>query len=356
MKHGDILKLRLANQLITNRRSETPAEVVSTLLAIQAQDYAGSKWSIGLRLPGGTEVQVEKAITDRTIIRTWPMRGTLHFVAAEDARWMLKLLTPRIISRTAGRYRQLELNDAIFGKCRDLLVKYMQGGKQLMRNEVYAILESNGIATDGQRGIHVINHLAQLQVLCHGSHNDKQPTYVLFDEWVSVSKELEGEEAIAELALRYFMGHGPATLQDFVWWAGLKISDARKGLEAVATQLCRIDVEGELFWTAPDLLDLPLPKSVQLLPGFDEYMLGYTQRTLMVPEQHLPKIVPGGNGMFMPTLVIDGKVVGLWKRTFQRNGVKVQLFPFGTLNKVNQAKVDHAIRLYGVYLGKEVLN
>lgn len=354
MKIKDILRLRLFNQQISENTLKTAGELVSWLGAIQAQDYAGAKWSIGLRVKNLNETGVEKAIENRTIVRTWPMRGTLHFVAAEDVRWMLRLLIPRIMAGMAGRNRQLELDDAVFNKSQDLLLKAMEGGKQLMRSEVYAILEENKIATTGQRGIHIINYLAQKQVLCHGLHNEKQATYVLLDDWIPESKKLEEEEALAEIALRYFKSHGPATIQDFAWWTGLKLSDARKGIAANARALSEKEVEGHIFLFPAGLPDNRPARSVHLLPGFDEYMLGYTNRVLMTGEENLSRIVPGNNGMFMPTIVVDGKVKGLWKRTVKKDKVHIELLPFETLNKETLQRINTAANRYSKYTSKEI--
>ena len=355
MKIQDILRLRLYNQQISRNGFETPKEVVSWLGAVQAQDYSGAKYAIGLRLKNSKENQVEKAIADRAIIRTWPMRGTLHFIDADDVRWMLSLLTPRIISGMAGRNRQLELDDKVFGKSNELLVKAMEGGKQLMRSEVYEILENHGIATSGQRGIHIINYLAQHQVLCHGFHNEKQPTYALLDEWIPASKKLDKDEALAEIALRYFNSHGPATVNDFVWWTGLKLSDARKGLNAIAGRLLCEEVGGNTYWFSPELPDKTPAKTAILLPGFDEYMLGYTNRSLMVDKEFLPRIVPGNNGMFMPTIVIDGIAQGIWKRSFKKDKVMIELFPFEKLTRSQLEQINSAAKRYGKYVQKEPL-
>lgn len=354
MTLNEIILLRLYNQQISHNPSQSPEDVVAWMGAIQAQDYAGAKWSLGLRLPNGTEADIDQAIARKAIVRTWPMRGTLHFVAADDVRWMLKLLTPRIIAGSAGRNRQLELDDTIFNKSQDLLIAAMQGGKQLMRSDVYAVLENAGVTTAGQRGIHIINHLAQKQVLCHGVHNEKQPTYALLDEWIPVSKNLERKEALAELALRYFKSHGPATLNDFVWWSGLKISDAKEGLNAVSSMLEQMDFEGKTYWAEADHPELSAIQSTFLLPGFDEYMLGYTDRTLILAAQHAGKIVPGNNGMFMPTIVVDGKVKGLWKRVLKKDKISIEILPFEKFTKAKIKLIAAGAKKYGHYLGKNV--
>lgn len=354
MTLDEIILLRLYNQQISHNPSKSPEEVVSWMGAIQAQDYAGAKWSLGLRLPNSREADIEEATARRAIVRTWPMRGTLHFVAADDVRWMLKLLTPRIIAGSAGRNRQLELDEKIFNKSRDLLIRAMEGGKQLMRSEVYTILENADITTAGQRGIHIINHLAQKQVLCHGVHNEKQPTYALLDEWIPASKNLEGKEALAELALRYFKSHGPATLNDFVWWSGLKISDAKEGLNAVLPRLERIEFDGKTYWCEALHPEINAIQSIFLLPGFDEYMLGYTDRTLILEAQHAGKIVPGNNGMFMPTIVVDGKVKGLWKRVPKKEKISIEILPFEKFIKAKIKLITTEAKKYGKYLGKSI--
>ncbi|TLU98717.1 winged helix DNA-binding domain-containing protein [Dyadobacter luticola] len=350
----DIIHLRLQNQLISDARVKSPEEVVSWLGAMQAQDYTGARWSIGLRLQGIKDSDIDKALASKSIVRTWPMRGTLHFVASEDVHWILKLLTPRIISGMAGRNRQLSLDEKVFAKSEKLLVPALEGGKQLMRSEVFKIWEDHGIKTSDQRGIHIINYLAQKQVICHGLHNEKQATYTLLDEWVTKSRNLEGEEALAELALRYFTSHGPATIQDFIWWTGLKITDAKLALNSISGKLQSSEMVGKIYWYSPELPDRVKSDAVFMLLGFDEYMLGYTDRSLILHRDHSQKIVPGNNGMFMPTIIIGGKVRGTWKRTIKKDAVQID---FSAFEKVSQAKkhsFEVAARKYGKYLGKTV--
>jgi hypothetical protein len=354
MKVEDILHARLHNQLISNYSAKTPAEIISGMVAIQAQDYLGAKWSIGLRFPGLKDSDIDQAIKSKSVVRTWPMRGTLHFISAADARWMLRLLTPRIISGSAGRHRQLELDETTFNKSKDLLIQAMEGGKQLIRNDVYQILEDNGIRTTGQRGIHIINYLAQKQILCHGIHNEKQATYTLFDEWITESKNIEGEEALAELAYRYFVGHGPATINDFIWWTGLKISDAKNGLNAVKDRLQSFEVNKKIYWTGTDLPDQGKTNSTYLLPGFDEYMLGYTDRSLSLDPMFSNRIIPGNNGVFMPTIIINGKVEGTWKRILKTEKVLLEIFPFYKLTASNIKSITKEAKTYGSFLDKTV--
>ncbi len=352
MTPQDIAQSRLYHQQIANTRFKEPSQVVSWLGALQAQDYAGAKWSIGLRLPDATDADIEQAIADKTIIRTWPMRGTLHFVAPEDVRWMLALLTPRVIANSAKRHEQLALDKAIFARSKELFAQALQGGQQLTRQEMMDVLEQAGISSNNQRGYHILGWVAQTGFICFGPMRGKQPTFVWLDEWVPGGKNLTRDEALAELANRYFTGHGPATLQDFRWWSGLKVADARASLEMVKSQLSQETVNGQTYWMSPDM---PVTKDTSpttyLLPGFDEYMLGYTDRSAALESIHSPKIIPGNNGMFSPTIVIDGKVAGTWKRTFKKDSVVIAVSPFTSLSEAQSRAIVVAAERYGKFVG-----
>lgn len=351
---------RLAAQGVTTAHGSSPAEVVAHLGAMQAQDYLGSLWGIGLRLSGTTEDVVEQAIANREIVRTWPMRGTLHFVAAADVRWMLKLMTPRVVAGSAGRHRQLELDGATFKRSEKLLVRALKGGKVRTRGDLFTMLERNRVDPSGQRGIHILSKLAQEGVLCFGPREGKQPTFVLLDDWVPESRHLERDDAIAEIARRYFRSHGPATLMDFVGWTGLKITEGRQGLEAVSGELHKEVIKGVEYWMPPSVTTPASPKgkgkssTVHLLPGFDEFVLGYKDRTTVIPPAHLNKIVPGGNGMFMSTIVSRGQVAGLWKRTLKGKSARVELMPFGKLTAAELRACSRQVSRYGEFLGVEM--
>ncbi len=351
----DIGHYRLFYQGISQASFQQPAQTVTHLGAMQAQDYPGALWAIGLRNKGATQTVIEQAIANRTIIRTWPMRGTLHFVAAADVRWMLKLLTPRIISASAARQRELEIDSEVLVSSQRLIIKALQGGNQLTRSELYQVLEQGGLAPSGQRGIHIISRLAQEGLLCFGSYHDKQPTFVLLDEWLPPTKMLERDEALAELAKRYFKGHGPATLSDFERWAGLKTSDARFGLEMVKAQLRQEVVAGQTYWLTQDEAVLSSKMgAVYLLPGFDEYILGYKDRSAVLEAQYSQKIAPGGNGMFMSTIVSNGRVAGMWRRVIKKDKILLTLTSFASLSLAETQACAIAAARYGQFIGKQV--
>jgi len=355
MTDFDIAHQRLHNQSIAPAAFATPGEIVKRLGAVQAQDYLGALWAVGLRMKAATEQTIEQAISDRKIIRTWPMRGTLHFVAPEDVRWMLALLTPRVIARSARRHEQLELDETTFARSEALFTKALQGGRQLTRNKMMAVLEQGGIATAGQRGYHILWRTAQRGLICFGPRQGKQDTFVWLDDWLPEGKTFSPEEALAELAHRYFTGHGPATIQDFRWWSGLPAADARASLELVKAELAHEEFDGQTYWFSSSLSsEKAASPTAYLLPGFDEYLLGYRDRTAALNPAHATKVVPGANGMFKPIIVIDGRVVGTWKRTFKKDRVVIALQPFNALSEAEAQAVAPAAEHYGVFVNLPV--
>ena len=328
--------------------------MVASLGAMQAQDYLGTLWAIGLRLPAATEAKIEQAIADRAIIRTWPLRTTLHFVAAADVHWLLEFLGPRIVAAVGLRHEQYGLDKTALTRIRKVLVKALQGDQQLTRDEIYGWLKGAGISVEGQRGYHILWRMGVDRVICFGPRRGKQQTFSLLEEWVPKVRDLEQDAALAELTLRYFKGHGPATLPDFVWWSGLKISDAKAGLAMVSAQLESLTVNDRLYWMQPGMPRLgKRAPVVNLLPGFDEYLLGYRDRTAALDPLHAQKIQPGSNGMFSSTIVVNGKVTGTWRRVLAKKSVKIRTNLFRSLTKGEARGLEEAIRRYCAFLGVE---
>jgi winged helix DNA-binding protein len=351
-----IAQLRLQRQRIVGAKFDSPADVVSWLGAIQAQDYASSLWAIGLRTREATRAAVEQAIVERRIVRTWPMRGTLHFVAAEDVRWMSALMTPRIIASNRARLlREFELDDAVLARCRKVLVKALRDGQSLTRSDLYATLQQAGIATAKQRGIQITGRLAQEGLLCLGPRADKQPTFVLLDEWVITHRVMEREQALAELARRYFHSHGPATAQDFAWWSGLTLKEVRLAIQLVGTDLEHETIDDQVYLHAGDANatseELRAP---QLLPAFDEYLVAFRDRSDAL-EARFSRQVIGVNGLFNASVVVDGRVVGTWKSSLDRTSLTIELVSLRALLKKEFKALEKAARRYGDFMGLPVL-
>jgi len=347
----NVARHRLTNQHIASTTFEKPSDVVRWLGAVQAQDYLGSLWAIGLRMQNATEEAIEQALAHRTIIRTWPMRGTLHFVAAADVRWMLELMTPRVVAgHTRRLQQQFDLDDAVLARSREVFVRALQGGKQLARNAMYQALEAAHISAAGQRGLHILWRLAQEGLLCFGAREGKQQTFVLLDEWAPNAKRLERDEALAELAQRYFTSHGPATVQDFMWWSGLVATEALAGLEMVKPHLVQEVIDGQTHWLSslrPTATDAS--PTAYLLPAYDEYTVAYKDRSAVLNPVYA-KRADSGYGISSPTIVIDGQVVGTWKRTLKKGSVVITPSPFTVLKKAEKHAFTLAARQYGAFL------
>lgn len=353
MNHSDIARQRLLNQQIVRPTFTHPGAVVQWMGAMQAQDYLGALWAIGLRLPNATEGMIEQAQAAHTIVRTWPMRGTIHFVAAADVRWMLELLAPRVIQRSLGRRQQLGLDAATIAAGGEVVAKALAGGKQLTRPALYKMLEAAGIATHDGRGLHLLGQLAHERLICFGARDGKQPTFVLLDEWVPEAPSLPPDAALATLTLRYFTSHGPATVHDFTWWSGLTLTEARNGLGAVAGQIRSTLLDGQEYYFVADQPDAPVdPSAAWLLPPFDELLVAYRDRRAALDPGYNQLVVPGANGMFNPIVVIDGRVVGTWKRSLKRDRVTLTFTPFTQWTDAQAQALMSAATRYGDFLGK----
>lgn len=327
----EVALLRLAAQGIAGPGQPAAADVVRRLTAVQAQDYPGAVLSLALRVAGGTRAGVEAALTGGAVVRSWPMRGTLHFVLVEDLPWMLALTAERSVRAAARRRAELGLDDAALSRAVELAVAALSGGRRARRNELLAGWDAHGLDVTGQRGYHLIWQLAQRGTLCFGPVEAGEQLIVLSDEWIRAPRRPEREEALGEWALRYFRGHGPATVRDFAWWTKLLAADVRAGVALAMPQLERLSVDGTEY-----LMDPATPEAlaacrrhaagVLLLPGFDEFMLGYADRGAALPAEFAQRIVPGGNGMFMPTVVAGGQVVGTWRRRPARGAFPAEPF------------------------------
>jgi hypothetical protein len=244
----DIAHQRLQNQHIVGAPFARSEEVVAWMGAVQAQEYPGAKWALGLRMQGVKDTEIEQAFAEGKILRTHVMRPTWHFVAPADIRWMLELTAPRVHLANAYYYRMLELDDALFSRSKDAIANALRDGQQLTRAELAAVLAEAGIVAEGMRLGYIV-HYAELEgIVCSGARRGKQFTYALLDLRAPQAKTLPRDEALAELTKRYFTSHGPAMIQDFVWWSGLTVADAKAGLEMAGSSLVKEVVDGRSYW------------------------------------------------------------------------------------------------------------
>lgn len=346
---GLIGRQRLVRQGVVAADFATPVEVVSHLGALQGQDYAGVKWSIGARMAKATEAEIEGAFERGEVLRTWPMRGTLHVVAPADIRWMLDLLAPRIYQRIAGRCRDLQLDSETFAKSERVMVRALEERAVLTRDELGQALRDAGIDPEGQRMAYMLMRAGMEKTLCFGPRRGKEFTYVLLDRFSpATGKPIERDEALRELTLRYFRSRGPATAADFAWWTGLGLTEIKVGLKELGGELVETHVDGQAYWGPRD--EVAEGRGVFAIPGFDEFFLGYQNRDAVLDPDFAGRVVPGGNGVFNPIIVADGQVVGTWRRTLKKGRVEIAPAPFAPLSKREQAGFEKAIRRYADFL------
>lgn len=351
MRNSDIVRLRLVNQHIARPVFAGPEDVVGWLGAVQAQDYAGAKWALGLRLRGAVDGDIDRALADGTILRTHLLRPTWHFVTPADIRWLLALTAPRVHAANAFMYRKLELDGAVFERSHTLLAQALRDSGPLTRHELRRVLEGTGLALgEGMRLAYILMHAELEGLVCSGPRRGKQFTYALLEGRVPPTATLGHEEALAELAGRYFSSRGPATVQDFAKWSELALTQARHGLEAVRPQLVREVVEGQDYWLPasgpPATVESP---AACLLSIYDEYISGYKDYRAICTAETGARLSVLGNAL-THIIVIDGQIAGTWKRLLKKDVVAVQLDPFVSLAPAQSQAVAEAARRYGAFL------
>jgi hypothetical protein len=368
---------RLEHQLILPRHSRdlptvtsTVAETVSHLFCLQAQDFGQALWAVGLRTPGSTRSDVLAALNRGEVVRTSPLRGTLHILAARDLRWIIALTGPRSMRTAARRLHETGADEPTIARAVQVASAELSGGA-LTRAEFFAALQAAGITTDNQRGYHVIFALAQTGLVCWGPMRGDQQALVLVDEWIRrdgtapAQSAAEIDAAVGELALRYFTGHGPATVKDLAWWSKLPLTVVRAAVARVRDRLVERPYNNDLYYEVAGDGSLPrtgagdvggdgsAPDNAPLvaLPAFDEYLLGYQDRTAVLEPGQFELVVPGKNGLFRPILVADGAVVGVWRRG-TGSGPRVLDEPFDELTDDQEAALAEADTRYRAFLGE----
>lgn len=349
----EISSRRLHNQQLTHQDFKTPAELVKWMGILQAQDYASAKWSIGLRLPGITDAEVENAIADKNIVRSWSLRGTLHFMSPDNLYHFNTIAGPRLIAGMAGRHKQLGLDDATIAKGQKVLEKAMQG-KQLTRDELRLALQAKGIPNEGLQLNHIMLCAALNNKICLANRRNKEFTYTLQEEWIPKPTILKRNEVLVLMAKTYFQSHAPATVADFAWWAGITLADAKIGFEEIKDTLVSETIEGTIYWLPKALQQPTKANNLCMLPSFDEYILGYKDRNLVLPQEHLHHIIGAGNGLFAPVVLVNGVAQGIWRRSFKKNTVTIEITTFTKFTAVTNKAIVKEAEKFAAFAGMEL--
>jgi hypothetical protein len=349
----EILRRRLAGQYLTTTGPQTGSDVVRALGAVQAQDYAGAKWAVGQRTRDATDAGLERELSDGTILRTHVLRPTWHFVAPADIRWMLALTAPRVKAAMAYHDRVFDLTPRVYRRGTAALTKALAGGKHLTRAELAKTLERAGVRTTSGQRLGLMLRAELDAVVCSGPRRGKQATYALLDERVPPAAILERDEALLELVRRYFSTRGPATQRDFAWWSGLSVADAKRGIQIAERDLEEVAFDGQPFYFIERVLPKARP-SAHLLPNYDEYFIGYKDRSAIAARLGHAKPVTGGSWLIAHAAFVDGQLVGGWKRALERNAVLVELDLASRLTAAEKRRVVAAAQRFGAFLGLPV--
>lgn len=348
---------RMASLLLGAPEKRTPLEVVQWFGAMQAQDIASGHWSLGVRCAGATEADVIAAFEAREIVRTWPMRGTIHAVPAEDIAWMLDLMGSRALATAPRRREQLGLTLADVERGAETLAQALREQHILTRAQALARLADAGLDVSEQRSYHLLWYAAQIGVTCIGPQRGADQTFVLVEDWAPTQVQYSRAEALAELFHRFVRSHGPVGIKEFAGWTGLNLGDTKTAAAANIGRLEPVASDVGELWATTELAQRLRSGDVGghamvALPGFDEFMLGYKDRTLHVPDGAMEQIVPGGNGMFRATVVADGMAVATWKRTLKADRVIVEVDPIARLTAAKRRQAELAFVPYAHFLGK----
>jgi hypothetical protein len=354
MKLTDISNFRLINQQIATPKFRSIKDITNWMGALQSQDFSMSKWAVGIRLINSTDKMIETAFERGEILRTHLLRPTLHLVSAENIRWLLNLTAPGIKARLESRYKELDLTESLFTKCNNIIQDSLKGENHLTREELITTLAKAKVPVENQRAYHILVKSELDGITCSGMIKGGKQTYALLDERVPKAKDFTKEEALKKIAGIYFTSHGPATLQDFKWWSGLSITDAKNALEIAKPSLASEKIGSEIYWLS-NSFDYSKSENTDthLLPAFDEFLISYKDRTASVPLIYQKKTV-SDNGIFWPIIVINGQVRGLWKRTIKRDKIMIETELFGPVDKSIKNQIEKQCETFGLFLDKKI--
>jgi hypothetical protein len=328
----EVARLRMRNQRITGEKLPNPQRVVGWLGCVQAQEVSLAKWSLGRRVgPTLHDSDVDAALANREILRTHILRPTWHYVAPADIRSFMRLTGPRVLAGSAARMRNLELDDRQIAAANEVMAKALSGGKQLTRLELQAELEEAGLHPDGQRVAYMVMAAEMSLLIASAAPRADKQTYALLDDWVPPTAKdaapFDRDRALADLALRYFTSHGPATAGDFSWWSGLTMADTKRALAMSSSELESIDVGGQPFWWAGDMggsADSPVSPTVHLMQAYDEYVVAYRSPRTPINLAGLASPSVLQRPPFYHAVFVDTQLVGFWRRLKTTKGYRVE--------------------------------
>ena len=348
----DFIAQRLTRQRLLGATFRTPAEAVASLGAVQSQDYPGAKWALGQRVRGATDASIEAAFNRGELVRVHALRPTWHFVAPADLRWIQALTGPRVQRILAVYDRQLGLDSTTLARALRIVERSLRDHAYKTRAELAAALKSGGIDAAGQTLARIMGHAELTALVCSGPQRGRHATYALVDERVPPTPPLDRDEALAELTRRYFSSHGPATIRDFVWWSGLTVKDTRAGLAMIGAQ--SEEVDGLALWHVPVRVKLPpVSGSAHLLPNYDEYLVAYKDRQLVMPPTFRTMVAEQRTDIFANLVMVDGRLAGSWRRAVTDTHVEVSVSLHRPVTRITRQAIGVAAQALAEFHGRQ---
>ena len=345
----------MVNQHLVGKPFKTVVEVVRWFGAMQAQEYAAAKWAIGQRVSGVTDAAIDREFDRGAILRTHVMRPTWHFVLPADTRWLQELTAPRVNAMSAYYSRQLELDAVTYRRSNAAIAKALRDGKQLTRTELAQVLRKAGIVAAGPRLAYLVMRAELDAVIGSGARCGKQFTYALLEERAPGAKRLDRDEALAELVTRYFTSHGPAQVQDFVWWSGLTGADTKRGIEIAQRRLAREVVGEKTYWSAASAIrPSRSTPTVHLLPTYDEYVVAYGDKGPIFDESNFTSTASLQTVLARHILIVNGQLLGGWRNAVTKGEAVINVEPLAKLDRVAREGVQAEAERYGTFMERPV--
>jgi hypothetical protein len=331
-------------------RFASPADVVRWFGAVQAQDFGPAKWSLGERLPGSTDAEVQRAFDAGLILRTHVLRPTWHFVTPVDIRWLLRLTGPRVHRINAYAYRRAGLDDAAFAKAHELLAEVLGGGAHRTRKELARVFAGAGLPNTGFALGYLVMHAELDGLICSGAMSGRQHTYTLLEGRVPPAPDCEPDEALAEIVTRYFTSHGPATAKDLRWWSSLPLADIIRGVRLAGDRLRHELVDGVSYWSGSHETAVAPSPLVHLIQRYDEYVVAFAESKYVLDVSGAARALPPGTAVHNGVVLLDGQLVGHWKRTSMKHMLLVEAVLHRPLTPAETDALDAAAARQAAFL------
>lgn len=345
----ELARHRLINQQLADTKIKSAVEMTEWFGAVQGQEYAQTKWGLGLRLPHLSDNDIENELNKGKILRTHLLRPTWHFVSAKDIRWLLKLTAPRVHQANAYMYRQLELDHKVFNRCNDILVATLQDGNQLTRDDINETFKKHKIIAKGHRLSYIMMNAELEGIICSGARQGNQFTYALLDKKVKHKKSFDKNDAIAKLTTLYFNSRSPATVRDFSTWSGLTVTDCKNGIAMIKPVLKKEVIGQQEYFFNPEMTQSDSQfEKIHLLPIYDEFIMGYKDRNAIMTLKNTASF------RYDCMIVFGGQVIGTWKRTFSKNAIDMVFDFFKPLNKLQSRAFDEAVNRFSQFMNLKV--